>query len=496
LRHSIQIAAADLDAAFPERPVWLERIDGHAGWANTAAMRRVGRDLGGDWQPDGGQILRDGTKLAGVFVDKAADLVNGVVPVPDEAFRAEALRRALAATASVGLTGVHDMGTSAADLALYGRFADEGRLTLRVVAYADGDSAALEERCRSGAYLHPSGRVRMAGVKFYADGALGSRGAALLEPYSDDHGNRGLLVTPPEQLLEGMRKAQRCGLQVATHAIGDRGNRLVLDGYAQALGKDAAGDHRVPQAGSGSERLSETRPYLFGDAINEIDSITTLGNAIRRGGLEDISIEEDDLEVYETEHLSSCATVLLLDVSHSMVLYGEDRITPAKRVALALTELITTRYPKDELSVVLFGDDALPVSLRDLPYVGAGPYHTNTKAGLRLAQQILARRRHANKQIVMITDGKPSCIFEGGRLYKNPFGLDPKIVNRTLDEAVACRRKGIRVTTFMVADDPHLRGFVERFTQLNRGRAYYSDLENLGAFVLVDFVKNRRKRVR
>ncbi len=236
--------AAELDAAFPARPVWLERIDGHAGWANTAAMRRVGRDLAGDWQPDGGQILRDGMKPTGVFVDKAADLVNGVVPVPDEAFRAEALRRALAATASVGLTGVHDMGTSAADLALYGRFADEGRLTLRVVAYADGDSAALEERCRSGAYLHPSGRVRMAGVKFYADGALGSRGAALLEPYSDDHGNRGLLVTPPEQLLEGMRKARRCGLQVATHAIGDRGNRLVLDDYAQALGKDAAGDHR------------------------------------------------------------------------------------------------------------------------------------------------------------------------------------------------------------------------------------------------------------
>ena len=236
--------AADLDAAFPARPFWLERIDGHAGWANTAAMRRVSRDLGGDWQADGGQILRDGMKPTGVFVDKAADLVNGVVPVPDEAFRAEALRRALAATASVGLTGVHDMGTSAADLALYGRFADEGRLTLRVVAYADGDSTALEERCRSGAYLHPSGRVRMAGVKFYADGALGSRGAALLEPYSDDHGNRGLLVTPPEQLLEGMRKARRCGLQVATHAIGDRGNRLVLDDYAQALGKDAAGDHR------------------------------------------------------------------------------------------------------------------------------------------------------------------------------------------------------------------------------------------------------------
>jgi predicted amidohydrolase YtcJ len=236
--------AADLDAAFPARPVWLERIDGHAGWANTAALRRVSRDLSGDWQPDGGRIERNGTQPTGVFVDAAMDLVNAVVPPPDEALRAAALTRALTAAASVGLTGVHEMGTSAADLALYGRFADEGRLTLRVVAYADGDSTALEDRCRTGPHLHPSGRVRMAGVKFYADGALGSRGAALLEPYSDDHANRGILVTPPEQLLAGMQKARRCGLQAATHAIGDRGNRLVLDDYAQVLGKDAATDHR------------------------------------------------------------------------------------------------------------------------------------------------------------------------------------------------------------------------------------------------------------
>jgi predicted amidohydrolase YtcJ len=236
--------AADLDAAFPARPVWLERIDGHAGWANTAALRRVSRDLSGGWQPDGGRIERNGTQPTGVFVDAAMDLVNAVVPPPDEALRAAALTRALTAAASVGLTGVHEMGTSAADLALYGRFADEGRLTLRVVAYADGDSTALEDRCRTGPYVHPTGRVRMAGVKFYADGALGSRGAALLEPYSDDHANRGILVTPPEQLLAGMQKARRCGLQAATHAIGDRGNRLVLDDYAQVLGKDAATDHR------------------------------------------------------------------------------------------------------------------------------------------------------------------------------------------------------------------------------------------------------------
>jgi uncharacterized protein with von Willebrand factor type A (vWA) domain len=283
------------------------------------------------------------------------------------------------------------------------------------------------------------------------------------------------------------------------HELTRKGERSIrkdsLNEIFGRLHKDVAGDHRVPQAGAGLERLSETRPYSFGDAITDIDSLATLGNAIRRGGIDDISIGEEDLEIYETEHLSACATVLLLDVSHSMILYGEDRITPAKRVALALTELITTRYPKDQLSIVLFGDDATLVPLEKLPYVGVGPYHTNTKAGLRLAQQLLNRRRHANKQIVMITDGKPSCIWESGRLYKNPFGLDPKIVNKTLDEAVACRRRGIRITTFMVAEDPHLREFVDRFTQLNRGRAYFSDLENLGQYVLVDFVRNRRKRV-
>ena len=236
--------AADLDAAFPARPVWLERVDGHAGWANSAAMRRATRDLGGDWQPAGGLIVRADGKPTGVFVDAASELIDAVVPPPDDTLRAEALRRALAAAASVGLTGVHDMGTSVADLDLYKRFADAGQFTLRVVAYADGDAAALDALCRSGPYRHPGGRVRMAGVKFYADGALGSRGAALKAPYSDDHGNHGLLVTPPEKLLDGMRKARGCGAQAATHAIGDRGNRLVLDDYATVLGDAARSDHR------------------------------------------------------------------------------------------------------------------------------------------------------------------------------------------------------------------------------------------------------------
>jgi len=284
------------------------------------------------------------------------------------------------------------------------------------------------------------------------------------------------------------------------HKLTSRGERAIRqDALTEIFGqlrKSAAGDHRVPQAGVGVDRLPETRPFEFGDATTDLDAIATIGNAIRRNGADEIDISEEDLEVYETEHLTACATVLLLDVSHSMILYGEDRITPAKKVALALTELITTRYPKDELYVVLFGDDAKEVPLHRLPYVGVGPYHTNTKAGLRLAQQILTRRKVANRQIVMITDGKPSCIWEEGRLYKNPFGLDPKIVNKTLDEATSCRRKGIAITTFMVTDDHQLQEFVEKFTQLNRGRAYFADLENLGSYVLKDFVRNRRKRVR
>ena len=241
--------AADLDAAFPDRPVWLDRVDGHAGWANSAAMKVVeeamtGRTLAGDWQPDGGRILREDGEATGVFVDGAMDLVGKVLPEPDEAYRARALERALAAAAKDGLTGVHDMGVSARDLALYKRFADAGKLTLRIDAYANGDGQALANLCTDGLYRHPGGRVEMRGVKLYIDGALGSRGAALLADYSDEAGNRGLLVTDPETYEGIVRKARGCGVQVATHAIGDRGNRIVIDTYERVLGDDAKSDHR------------------------------------------------------------------------------------------------------------------------------------------------------------------------------------------------------------------------------------------------------------
>jgi len=263
----------------------------------------------------------------------------------------------------------------------------------------------------------------------------------------------------------------------------------------RTLRKSDLGTHETVHSGEGIEWLPETRPYTFGDQLSLIDPTETLTNALlRTTDPSDLQLHYEDLRVHETEHLTSCATVLLLDVSHSMILYGEDRITPAKQVALALAELIRTRYPKDILEVVIFGDEARRISIADIPFVTVGPFHTNTRDGLRLARTLLRQCRNANKQIFMLTDGKPSAIFdEAGRLYKNAFGLDPRIVAKTLDEAVACRRDGIVITTFMLARDPYLVNFVEELTRANRGRAFYCGLRRLGETVLVDYILNRRK---
>jgi uncharacterized protein with von Willebrand factor type A (vWA) domain len=209
-----------------------------------------------------------------------------------------------------------------------------------------------------------------------------------------------------------------------------------------------------------------------------------------------LELREEDLEVHETEHSTSCATVLAIDISHSMILYGEDRITPARKVALALAELVQTRFAKDDLEVILFGDEATRIPLSELPYINAGPYHTNTREALQMARGILSRKHHVNKQIIMITDGKPSAIRERGTIYKNPFGLDLKIVNLTLEEADLCRRQRIVITTFMLATDPTLTDFVEKLTRTNRGRAFFASPYNLGEFVLADYIGNRRRIVR
>jgi Ca-activated chloride channel homolog len=261
-----------------------------------------------------------------------------------------------------------------------------------------------------------------------------------------------------------------------------------------SLKKSPFGSHETSHSGGGVDRLSETKKWTFGELPTNIDLTATMVNTYKRNGIENFSLSEDDLEVYETENLSSCATVLMIDISHSMILYGEDRITPAKQVGLALAQLIMSKFPKDYLALVTFGDEAKLVSLNELPFLNVGPFHTNTRAGLQMARQLLRRCGKANKQIFMITDGKPSAINEpNGQLYKNSFGLDPKIVNKTLDEAVACRRDKITISTFMIARDAYLINFIEELTKANKGRAYYSSLSNLGQFIFVDYIRNRKK---
>src|SRR6195256_3618060 len=206
------------------------------------------------------------------------------------------------------------------------------------------------------------------------------------------------------------------------------------------LKKTKKGDHNTFKPGSGDEINPETRPFQFGDQLEQIDFTESIRNAQINHGIESFSMQEDDLKIRETDYKAQTSTALMIDISHSMILYGEDRITPAKKVAMALSELITTRYPKDTLDVIVFGDDAWKIEIKDLPYLQVGPYHTNTVAGLELAMDILRRRRNNNKQIFMITDGKPSCIREGNEYYKNSFGLDRKIVNRCLNLAAACRK--------------------------------------------------------
>lgn len=269
-----------------------------------------------------------------------------------------------------------------------------------------------------------------------------------------------------------------------------------LEDLFGTLKRGGRGNHRTPHAGAGDERQPETRPYAFGDDLAAMDVTGTLQNALRRDASGDLDITSDDVQVFETDHHTSAATVLMIDLSHSMVLYGEDRITPARTTALALAELITTRYPKDTLDIVAFGDEAWEVQIKDLPFLQVGPFHTNTRAGLERARTILRRRKTPNKQILMITDGKPSCHFEYGRLYKNPYGLDRRIVNKVLDEAAICRREGITISTFMIARDPALQEVVRQITEVNHGRAWYSQPDELGGFVFEDYVRNRRKTTR
>ncbi len=260
------------------------------------------------------------------------------------------------------------------------------------------------------------------------------------------------------------------------------------------LKKSKRGEHNTRFSGLGDEATSETKPYNFGDKLDHINISESLRNAQINNGIDDFKLTERDLSVHETYYKSQTSTVLMIDISHSMILYGEDRITPAKKVAMALSELITTRYPHDTLDIIVFGNDAWKISIKDLPYLEVGPYHTNTVAGLELAMDILRKKKNNNKQIMMITDGKPTCIKKGKRYFKNSFGLDKGILNRTLSLAVKARKLQIPITTFMIARDPYLVQFVDQFTKANNGKAFYSSLEGLGEFVFMDYKENKRKR--
>ncbi len=259
------------------------------------------------------------------------------------------------------------------------------------------------------------------------------------------------------------------------------------------LKKTRGGEHKTNHNGRGDEPTTDRRDYEFGDTMEQIAMTDSLRNAQINHGFEEFFMTEEDLEVVENEFKTQTSTVLMIDISHSMILYGEDRITPAKKVAMALAELITKKYPKDTLDILVFGDDAWQIEIKDLPYLQVGPFHTNTVAGLELAMDILRKRKNSNKQIFMITDGKPTCIKQGIQYYKNSFGLDHKILNRTLNLADQLRKIKIPVTTFMIATDPYLKAFVREFTKANNGNAYYSNLEGLGNLVFEDFKRNKRK---
>jgi len=223
----------------------------------------------------------------------------------------------------------------------------------------------------------------------------------------------------------------------------------------------------------------------------------SIKNAQINNGIGDFRLTENDLVVEESMHKSQMSTVLMIDISHSMILYGEDRITPAKKVAMALSELITTRYPKDTLDILVFGNDAWPIKIKDLPYLNVGPYHTNTVAGLQLAMDMLRRKRNTNKQIFMITDGKPSCLrLPDGRYYKNSNGLDEYIVNKCYMMAAQARKLHIPITTFMIASDPYLQQFVDHFTEANQGKAFYTGLQGLGEMIFTDYENNRKRKLR
>lgn len=285
----------------------------------------------------------------------------------------------------------------------------------------------------------------------------------------------------------GLKPTAKVEQAIRNHALEQIFGKLKLGNFGQ---------HRTKHQGRGDELTEDRRQFRFGDKLEQIDFPGSLRNAQINSGIDDFMLSESDLEVIQTQFKSQTSTVLMIDISHSMILYGEDRITPAKKVAMALSEMIMRLYPKDTLDIVVFGNDAWEIEIKDLPYLQVGPFHTNTVAGLERAIDILNRKKSTNKQIFMITDGKPSCLKEKDGYYKNSFGLDPYITGKCFNLARACRKLGIPVTTFMIASDPYLQQFVDDFTEANQGMAYFTGLDGLGDIVFRDYQKNKSRRLR
>ena len=293
----------------------------------------------------------------------------------------------------------------------------------------------------------------------------------------------------------GPQSEHQAKFEITDKSLDFLGYRTLRD-LLGSLGKSHFGRHDTRDLATGVETSGASKQYEFGDTLN-LDINATLSSAIQREGLHlPLNIEYSDLHVHQCEYQSSCATVLMLDCSHSMILYGEDRFTPAKKVAMALSQLIRTQYPGDTLSLVLFHDSAEEMPLSQLARVQVGPYYTNTRECLRMAQRILQRQRKDMKQIVMITDGKPSALtLEDGRIYKNAFGLDPMVVSETLQEVSKCKRAGILINTFMLASDFGLVQFVQKVTEMCRGKAYFTTPYTLGQYLLMDYMSRKTKTV-
>jgi uncharacterized protein with von Willebrand factor type A (vWA) domain len=316
------------------------------------------------------------------------------------------------------------------------------------------------------------------------------------------------LTTPEytlEDFIEDLKKRGYLREEIKPDGKGDlkitaKTERAIRkNAMAQIFGnirKSGRGNHHSKKTGQGDEATGEFRDFQFGDALEHISMTESLKNAQINHGIAHFMLDERDLVVEDTHHKSQMSTVLMIDISHSMILYGEDRITPAKKVAMALAEFITTTYPKDTIDIIVFGNDAWPIQIKDLPYLNVGPYHTNTVAGLELAMDILRRKRNTNKQIFMITDGKPSCLrLPDGQYYKNSNGLDQYIVDKCYTMAAQARKLHVPITTFMIAQDPYLQAFVEEFTKTNNGKAFFTGLKGLGEMIFHDYQTNRKKRI-